>query len=240
MAKRDGYWRETVQYHEALKRYPDQVVDELAAELPRFADENARVAFPERIRDWAAFILLGRQTTSATPKQTRDALRELSAQLGDAAKKLHALPKNARYALIKVCMPPSSLWPLVEAHTSPQEDLPEEVRSMVIAMNYVGELGLALERLDTVARRARYDVRVPRTRPRDVELRSALDDLAHIYMQSSGQRPTIINDGQRRRGPWPSFARRAIKPLWRDTSTIDGHLDAVCRKVATESTQQAV
>jgi hypothetical protein len=72
-------------------------------------------------------------------------------------------------------------------------------------------------------------------RPRAVH-RAAIHDLAQLWLEMTGKRPTRRNDDQgKRAGPFRDFARAAMARVWPGVQSLDGLIDEACSQLGSSA-----
>ena len=189
---------------ELTRRFPDSIVDGIAAKLPRFVSSHARANFAATIRDWAGGYMSAQDLRARKSEFQR--IRDAELRFRSAAKDLltayQGLDPTTRYQLEL----------RLEGRTGGFEPASE------IAQRYLVEVMRGIER---VVRATSDECSARRGRPKDSPRLMAVYALVAIYVQTTGQRPTLARNAYtgKQYSPFRKFCVAALTP-------IEGHTRA--------------
>ena len=163
-----------------LTRFPDAVVEEIAARLPSFVDQNRRDALPHLLRHWALSRLLGKPIfeSTTTAKETRERVRKLRRSMSKALDDFRALGDPGLTLLSGGLNEP---------------DRPKELLRIHEAYGLLRDFLPLAERVIAAADQVTDHKLSPGARRKDV-LAADIRALAEIYAHVTGHEPTKTLD----------------------------------------------
>jgi hypothetical protein len=181
------------------RTYTDDMIASIAKTL-KFRDDQARARFPGLIRDWAAGVAHAREVTDSRHRPAFEALASARTRVQNAAAEL--LQAYRDYAEID----PAGGYDLTLNNKGRPPGFFEITSDADRSL-----LRVVLEYLE---RWAAIEPSPRRRNPRSPVARdTAIFALMHIYMDTTGERPSLIKDASGFYGHFLDFCRDALRPI---------------------------